>query len=157
HGQGGKSDHAYQILAALKTLLFQRNLEFATDSFRFAHGAIALNDAISPFHTVKDAQYWLDSPLCPSVATHPQRPPLFHGPVSVPHRDLDDAGWHKLVDLPSHQFSVAARLRWLFRPASGFFSLSICRCMGGPMEPASHPEGHADTLDARILCARGCR
>src|SRR6476661_245189 len=118
---------------------------------------IALNDTFSPFHTVKDAQYRLDSPVCPSFATPPQLSPLFYGAKSLTHRDMDDAGCHELVDLPSHQFSVAARFRRFFRPASGFFFLSLCRCMGGPMESASHPEGHAGALDARIVCARRCR
>jgi hypothetical protein len=42
YGQGGESDHAYQILAALKTLRIQRNLEFATD--RLPGEASRLND-----------------------------------------------------------------------------------------------------------------
>ena len=36
-GQGEESDHAYQILAARKTLLFQCNLEFARDRLTKPH------------------------------------------------------------------------------------------------------------------------
>src|SRR6185312_12823225 len=84
-----------------------------------------------------------------------QLPAVFRRAERLVDWNVDDAHRHQLAGLPAHRISNAAWTSRLRRTTSYIPIGSVCRRVGGPLEPPPRSCGHAGAGDAAVLCS--CR